>query len=67
MFGLGKYTCREMLNPVPYSFQAFNSLIRSFTGSSNLYFQVPIAKVDADVDFFQTNVEPIDQVKSNLS
>jgi len=37
------YTCSEIFNPVHYLFQAFNSLMRSFTGSSSLYFQVPTA------------------------
>jgi len=37
--GATHHICSEMLKPVQYLFQAFNSLIRSFTGSISLYFQ----------------------------
>ena len=37
------YTCSEALNPLQHLFQAFNSLLRSFTGSSSLYFQARTA------------------------
>jgi len=37
------YTCSEVVNPLQHLFQAFNSLLRSFTSSSNLYFQVRTA------------------------
>jgi len=48
-------------------FQAFNSVIRSFTGSSSQCFEAPTAlSLLLMLSFYRTNVEPIDQVKSNL-
>jgi len=49
-------------------FHAFNSVIRSFTSSSSQCFQAPTAlSLSLLLSFYQTNVEPIDQVNSNLS
>jgi len=48
--------------------QEFNSVIRNFTGSSSQCFEAPIAlSLSLMLSFYRTNVEPIDQVKSNLS
>jgi len=49
-------------------FQAFSSVIRSFTDSGSLCFEDPTAlSLSLMLSFYRTNVEPIDQVKSNLS
>ena len=49
-------------------FQAFSSVIRSFTGSRSQCFEAPTAlRLSLMLSFYRTNVEPIDQVKSNLS
>jgi len=49
-------------------FQAFNSVIRSFTSSGSQCFEAPSAlSLSLMLSFYRTNVEPIDQVKSNLS
>ena len=61
-------TCNEVLNPVPYFFKH----------SIQLYAALPVAVARASkpqllqslslmLSFYRTNVEPIDQVKSNLS
>jgi len=48
--------------------QAFNSVIRNFTGSSSQCFEAPTALIlSLMLSFYRINVEPIDQVKSNLS
>ena len=60
------YTCSEVLNPVKQVFRVMNSRLRSFTSSSSLYVRNCFKIVD-DVDFFRTKIEPIVQVKSNLS
>jgi len=49
-------------------FQAFNSVIRSFNGSSSQCFEVPTAlSLWLMLRFSRSNVDPIDQVKSSLS
>jgi len=56
--------------PSAMFFQAFNSVIRSFTGGSSqcFCFEAPTAlSLSLMLSFYRTNVEPIDQVKSNLS
>jgi len=58
------------VEPSAIFFQAFNSVIRSFNGSSNqcFCFEAPTAlSLSVMLSFYRTNVEPIDQVKSNLS
>ena len=48
--------------------QAFNSVIRNFTGSSTQCFKVPTAlSLSLMLISYRINVESIDQVKSNLS
>ena len=50
-------------------FQAFNSLVHRFTGSSSqrMLWRPNCFKFVTDAEFYPTNVEPINQVKSNLS
>ena len=49
-------------------FEALSSVIRSFTGSSSQCFEAPTAlSLSLMLSFYRINVEPIDQVKSNLS
>jgi len=49
-------------------FQAFHSVIRSFTSSSSQLFEAPTAlSLSLMLSFYRSNVEPIDQFKSNLS
>ena len=51
-------------------FQAFNSVIRCFTGSSSQWFCFEVTtalSLSLMLSFYRTNEEPIDQVKSNLS
>jgi len=48
--------------------QAFNSVVRYFTGSSSQCFEAPTAlSLSLMLSFYRINVEPIDQIKSNLS
>jgi len=48
--------------------QAFSSVIRNFTGSSSQCFEAQSAlSLSLMLSFYRANVEPIDQVKSNLS
>jgi len=48
--------------------QGFSSAIRSFTGSSSQCFEAPTAlSLSLILSFYRTNVESIDQVKSNQS
>ena len=48
--------------------QAFNSVMRNFTGNISQCFEAPTAlSLSLMLRFYRTNVEPIDQVKSNLS
>jgi len=48
-------------------FQAFCSVMRSFTGSSSPCFKAPTASsLSLMLSFYRTNMEPIGQVKSNL-
>jgi len=47
--------------------QAFNSVILNFTGSSTQCFEAPAAlSLSLMLSFYRINVEPTDQVKSNL-
>jgi len=58
------------VEPSAICFQAFNSVIRSFTDSSSqcFCFDAPTAlSLSLMLSFYRTNVEPIDLVKSNLS
>jgi len=56
------------VEPSAIFFRAFSSVIRSFTGSSSQCFEAPIAlSLSLMLSFYWTNVEPIDQVKNNLS
>jgi len=56
------------VKPSAILFQAFSSVIRSFTGSSRQCFEAPtFLSLLLILSFYRTNVEPIDQVKSNLS
>jgi len=56
------------VKPSAIFFQAFSSVIRSFTGSSSQFFEAPTAlSLSLMLSFYRTNVEAIDQVKSNLS
>jgi len=58
------------VEPSDIFFQAFNSAIRSLTGSSSQYFcfEAPTAlSLSFMLSLYRTNVEPIDQIKSNLS
>jgi len=56
------------VEPSAIFFQAFTSIIRSFTGSSCQCLETPGALgLSLMLTFYRTNVEPIDQVKSNLS
>jgi len=55
------------IEPSAIFFQAFNSVIRNFTGSINQCFETPTAlSLSLMLSFYRTNVEPTDQVKSNL-
>jgi len=55
------------IEPCTIFFQAFNSVIRNFTGSISQCFEATTAlSLSLVVNFYRTNVEPIDQVKSNL-
>ena len=56
------------VEPSDIFFQAFNSVIRNFTGSCSQCFEAPTAlSLSLMLSFYRTNVEPFDQVKSNLS
>ena len=56
------------VEPSAIFFQAFISAIHSFTGSSSQCFESPTAlSWSLMLNFYRTNVEPIDQVKSSLS
>ena len=56
------------IEPSAIFIQAFNSVIRNFAGSSSQCFEAPTAlSLSLKLSFYRTNVEPIDQVKSNLS
>jgi len=56
------------VEPSDIFFQGFSSVIRSFTGSSSQCFEAPTALgLSVMLSFYRINVEPIDQVKSNLS
>ena len=49
-------------------FQVFNSVIRNFTGSSRQCFEaLSASSLSLMLSFYRTNVEPIEQVNSNLS
>jgi len=56
------------VEPSDIFLQAFNSVIRNFTGSSTQCFKVPTAlSLSLMLISYRINVESIDQVKSNLS
>jgi len=56
------------VEPSTIFFQPFNSVIRNFTGSSSQCFEATTAlSFSLMPSFYRTNVEPIDQAKSNLS
>jgi len=56
------------VDPSDIFLQAFNSVIRNFTSSSSQCFEAPTAlSLPLMLNFYRNNVEPIDQVKSNLS
>jgi len=56
------------VEPSAIFFQAFSLVIHSFTGSSSQCFEAPTAlSLRLILSFCRTNVEPIDQVESNLS
>ena len=47
--------------------QAFSSAIRNFASNSSQFFEAHTAlNLSLMLSFYRTNVEPIDQVKSNL-
>jgi len=55
------------VEPSDIFFQAFNSVIRNFTGGSSQCFEAPTAlSLSLMLSFCRINVEPIDQFKSNL-
>jgi len=62
-------TCREMLNPVPYfSKHSIQSYAALPVAVANACFEAPTAlSLSLMLSVYHTNVEPIDQVKSNLS
>jgi len=56
------------VEPSDIFFQAFSSVTGSFTGNSSQCFEASSAlSLSVMLSFYRTNVEPIDQVKSNLS
>jgi len=56
------------VEPSDIFLQAFNSVIRNFTGSNSKCFEAPTAlSVSLMLSFYRINAESIDQVKSNLS
>jgi len=56
------------VEPSAIFLQAFNLVIRNFTSNSSQCFEAPTAlSLSLMLSFYRTNVEPIDQVKSNLS
>jgi len=56
------------VEPSAIFLQTFNSVMRNFTGNSSQCFETPTAlSLSLMLSFYRTNVEPIDQVKSNLS
>jgi len=59
---------QRSVEPSAIVFQAFKSVIRNFAGSSSQCFEAATAlSLSLMLSFYRTNVEPIDQVKSNLS
>jgi len=61
-------TCSEILNPVPYfskhSIQSYPALPVAVANASKPQLLKSLSLI---LSFYRTNVEPIDQVKSNLS
>jgi len=56
------------VEPSAIFLQAFSSVIRNFAGNSSQGFEAPTASsLSLMLSFYRTNVETIDQVKSNLS
>jgi len=59
---------QQNVEPSAIFFQVFNSVIRKFIGSIGQCFEAPTAlSLSLMLSFYRTNVEPIDQVKSNLN
>ena len=55
------------VEPSDIFLQAFNSVIRNFTGSCSQCFEAPTAlSLSLMLSFYWTNAELVDQVKSNL-
>jgi len=51
---------QKNVEPSAIFLQAFNSVIRDFTGSSSQCFEAPMAlSLSLLLNFYQTNVEPI--------
>ena len=58
---------QQNVEPSNIFLQALNSVIRSFTSSSSQCFEAQSTlSLSLMLSFYRTNVEPIDQVKSNL-
>ena len=56
------------VEPSAIFLQAFTSVIRSFAGSSSRCFEALTAlRLTLMLSFYRINLEPIDQVKNNLS
>jgi len=65
---IGIYFITKTVEPCDIFLQAFNSVIRNFTGSSSQCFEAPtVSSVSLMLSYYRINVESIDQVKSNLS
>jgi len=59
---------QRTVEPSAILLQAFNSVIRNFSGNSSQCFEAPTAlTLSLMLSFYRTNVEPIDQVRSNRS
>ena len=58
---------QQNVEPSDIFLQAFNSVRRNFTGSCRQCFEAPTAlSLSSMLSFYWTNVEPVDQAKSNL-
>jgi len=56
------------VEPSDIFLQAFNPVIHNFTGSSSQCFEATTAlSLSLMLSCYRSNVEPIDQIKSNLS
>jgi len=59
---------QRSVEPSDIFLQVFSSVTRNFTGSCSQCFEAPTAlSMSLMLSFYPINVEPIDQVKSNLS